>query len=876
MAKIKFRETVFIRQIIALYEKGRPQQEMDVSKSIIFNEGQQGWFYTLGITDKECFVDGLDYPKAGGLSELCRNNVGKNEEQRRNCEFFNFVYNTCYQYITDNQTRYFGRADLADISHGKVFAMILIAHLCQAAMELPEETQQIYRQRINKFATELLHNEDILKSTSLDREMLSCKTALDNICNAHQRQPTQEKDAIDQLFNEVRNTIGTMSGILQEVDQYTLAIITGQKGITGDQLYTYYANAEHTTLTTKQQELINGRLVTELYRKPYEACKEEEGYQKLYHRRDKEHPEALVYDLEVVAEDSFLLRHFDEGQRTNLNNLLKLRDRLRVLQTELQTLYELTKTNQLAFLNDFLYLADPYLKEIHRVKGEFQACVERFDADTSKVYRTRQEDKSWFQAERREWESIYYNKTFLDRLRQGIVALAHNIASTFAKIPFDRFNALEERNVKAARVIARGEALFGMDFSTHQSHFQTSISSAQQSELNRQAELILIKQQDISEEYDHLIRKAEDSSDPHKDELIKLLQRRKKVVDDMIKAMVQQAHNVEESGIVDEDDFVIIEHSAVTLGMMEIEHQTGGFFQLIRNYLASPSTAAFEQLKKELEDTKTELAEVRETVKARDEVITARDKEIVALKIDVQARDEKVVALQERFQVVKGVTSTLLGLKSPELVEKLLTDDVIKADGLALPEAKKLHNVLVNFSNIIKQGLNYEKAYAENAGQYEITRFFSHNENGKKHAKLVMAEWQTQLITLLKHHVEQALIKSGNKVDEAFITELSTRLSEVIGSSIDRLVVDDKYSSYKQHSYRNYVYHFHKQVVDEHRSKIDLVQEPAAILGVDEVETVVDRDFVGEKGLCDFSKGLYSQQKVEDQQPTNSWLCGIF
>ncbi|STX38826.1 hypothetical protein [Legionella feeleii] len=875
MAKIKFRQTVFIRQIIALYEKGRPQQEMDVSKSIVFNEGQQGWFYTLGITDKECFVDGLDYPKAGGLSELCRNNVGKNEEQRRNCEFFNFVYNTCYQYITDNQTRYFGRADLADISHGKVFAMILIAHLCQAAMELPEETQQIYRQRIYNFATELLQNEDILKSASLDREILSCKTALDNICNAHQRQPAQEEDAIEQLFNEVKNTIGTMHGILQEVDQYTLAIITGQKGITGDQLYTYYANAEHTTLTTKQQELINGRLVTELYRKPYEACKEEEGYQKLYHRRDKEHPEALVYDLEVVAEDSFLLRHFDEGQRTNLNNLLKLRDRLRVLQTELQTLYELTKTNQLAFLNDFLYLADPYLKEIHRVKGEFQACVERFDADTSKVYRTRQEDNSWFQAERREWESIYYNKTFLDRLRQGIVALAHNIASTFAKIPFDRFNALEERNVKTARVVARGEALFGMDFSKENSHFQTLISSAQQSELNRQAELILIKQQDISEEYDHLIKKAQASSDPHRDRLIELLKHRKKIIDDMIEAMLQQARDVEESGIVDEDDFVVIEHSGVTLGMMEIEHQSGGFFQLIRNYLASPSTAAFEKLKLELEESKARLAEVEEIVREKDKLISARDIEIAALRGDLDERDKKVSAFEGRFQVVSGVTATLLGLKSPELVEILVTDNVRNIDGLALPEAKKLHNVLANFSNIIKQGFNYEKAYADNASRYEITRFFSHNENGKKHAKLVMADWQAHLIALLKHHVEQALKTNNNKVDEAFITDLSTRLSEAIGSSIDHLVIDERYSSYKQHSYRNYLYHFHQQIVDAHHTKIDLVQEPAAILSVDEVEDVVDAAF-DEKTLRDFSKSLYPQQKVEDQQPTSSWIPRIF
>ncbi|STX41812.1 Uncharacterised protein [Legionella donaldsonii] len=867
MAKIKFRETPFIRNILGIYDHERAMASM--SSSIVINDAPQGWLYTFGITNKECFIDGLEQPKAGGLSDVYRRISESNPEKgvKRNCEFFNFVYNTCYQYITDNQTRYFGRADLTDISHGKVFAMILIAHLCQKAMNLPEEEQDKYRSRIYKFTVELMNNDDIRRSSSVDGEMLSCITALDNICIAHQKQPAQEEDAIEKLFLEVGKTIGTMEEILLRVDQYTLPLITGQEGISGDQLRSYYTRAEDITLTLKQQGLLNNPLVVELYRKPHDKYTEEGGYKDLY--------AGLAYDLSAAEDNSFLLKHFDQGQKENFIRLLQLRDRLQVLKSELDRLYKFTKTNQITYLNDFLYLVDPYLKEMHRVRGELQACAERFDADCSRVYRARQEDKSWFQEARRQWEKIYYNKDFLDGLRSGIVALAHNIASTFARIPFDRFNALEERSVEAGEVVARGEVLFGADFSKAKSNFQEAIATAQQSELNRQAELILIKQQDISEEYEHLIKKAEASSDPHRDRLIELLKHRKKIIDDMIKAMMQQARDVEVSGIVDEDDFVVIEHSGVTLGMMEIEHQSGSFFQLIRNYLASPSTAAFEKLKLELEESKARLAEVEETVKAKDELISAKDREIVVLRSDVEARDRKVSAFQERFQVVNGVTATLLGLKSPELVEKLLTDDVINVDGLALPEAKKLQNVLVNYSNIIKQGFNYEKAYADNASRYEITRFFSHNENGKKHAKLVMADWQAHLIALLKHHVEQALIKNDNKVDEAFITELSARLSEVIGASIDHLVIDDKYSSYKQHSYRNYLYHFHQQIVDSHHTKIDLVEEPAAILSVDEVEEVVDAGF-DEKTLRDFSKSLYPQQKVEDQQPTSSWLPRIF
>ncbi|WP_019216535.1 hypothetical protein [Legionella tunisiensis] len=499
MAKIKFRETPFIRSILGLYDHERAMVSM--SSSIMINDAPQGWLYTFGITNKECFIDGLDHPKAGGLSDVYRriSESGPEKAVKRNCEFFNFVYNTCYQYITDNQTRYFGRADLTDISHGKVFAMILIAHLCQKAMTLPEEEQNKYRLRIYNFAAELMKNGEIQKTSSVDGETLSCITALDNICIAHQKQPAQEEDAIEKLFLEVGKTIGTMEAILLRVDQYTLPLVTGQEGITADQLRSYYDRVDDITLTLKQKNVLENPLVMELYRKPYDKYREEGGYEELYH--------GLTYDLSAAEDNSFLLKHFDEGQKENFVRLLQLRDRLQVLKSELDKLFKFTKTNQITYLNDFLYLVDPYLKEMHRVRGELQACAERFDSDCSKVYRARQEDKSWFQEVRRQWEKIYYNKDFLDGLRHGIVALAHNIASTFARIPFDRFNALEERSIEAEEVVTRGEALFGADFSQAKSHFQKAITRAQQSELNRQAELILIKQCDISEEYEHLLKK---------------------------------------------------------------------------------------------------------------------------------------------------------------------------------------------------------------------------------------------------------------------------------------------------------------------------------------------------------------------------------
>ena len=99
MPTIRFRETPLIREILTIYKDLRTKVMDDVHSSVIeVPVEKQGWGYTFGLTYKEGIIEGLEYPQPGGLSSLARKiqEQGHSIETKRNCDYFNFVYNTCY------------------------------------------------------------------------------------------------------------------------------------------------------------------------------------------------------------------------------------------------------------------------------------------------------------------------------------------------------------------------------------------------------------------------------------------------------------------------------------------------------------------------------------------------------------------------------------------------------------------------------------------------------------------------------------------------------------------------------------------------------------------------------------------------------------
>ncbi|QLZ69764.1 hypothetical protein FOLKNPGA_02562 [Legionella sp. PC1000] len=824
MPTIRFRETPLIREILTIYKDLRTKI-MDVTHTSLVElpVEHQGWGYTFGLTYKEGVIEGLEYPQPGALSSMARRVQEQNhsKEIKRNCDYFNFVYNTCYQYIADNQNRYFGRANLNDISHGKVIAMILLAHLCRQALEKPVQEQNKYKERIQLFTVELLKHKDIQSTSSQDEKLLSCKSALDRIFSASQYEDAlDQENKIDAYYQHIEDTTRKLNELLVGIDDQMLPLFSMQNQIDVTHLQELFTKEDKTTFTLTEQRVIHDPFVAELFGRPA-ASLQEDNYLALY----------KGLDYQLPNEGNFLWEQFEHEQRENLIKLLRLRDKLHVLQNELKKLHQFTGANKISYFNDFIKLSEPYLKDIHHVKSELNVCLEKFEADCGKVYRQRSKSSS---SARSLWEPCYLDKLPLVKVRTHFISASQHISAAFASIPFDCFDALKEFSKEANEVVKRGHTLLGDEFDMASSSFQSDISRAQAKELNRQAELILVKQKSILAEYDELILQAQQSQDETINKLIDVLQRRRAVVAQMIQALELQTHDVAE-----EEGFVLIESNNFETRILEEEHQTAGFFQIIRNYLSRPSVSTLEYtaLKSELEELGVELSDTKKenlSLKQRNEehgkTLLQKDEEIRSLTDEVQKKDGKLEL------VADVANATTLDAHNSRLLMKHITNDQTS-------QVKKLLSVVHNIEAIIQQGKNYQKAYETKAGQYDNSFFFSHNDNGKRHARKMMSTWERGAHSMMNKALTQALEK-GEHIDRATIQELTQSLSEALVDSIDNLIINEEYSSYKQHSFRNYLRYMHQQLItaDGHLNE-GLTAKRNPIKDVDAIFTTVNNSF---------------------------------
>ncbi len=822
MPAIRFRETPLIREILTIY-KDLQVKIMDIAHTSIVEipVEHQGWGYTFGLTYKEGMIEGLEYPQPGGLSSLTRRIQEQNhsKEIKSNCDYFNFVYNTCYQYIADNQNRYFGRANLNDISHGKVIAMILLAHLCRQALEKPVQEQGKYKERIELFTVELLKHKDIQSTSSQDEKLLSCKSALDRIFSAAQMEDLDQENKIDAYYQTIEDTTRKLNELIAGIDNHMLPLFSGQNQIDVTHLQDLFAKVGKATLTSTEQKVIDDPFVAELFAHPAAAL-QEDAFLHLY--------KGLNYQL--PDKGNFLWEQFEQEQRENLIKLLQLRDKLRVLQNELKRLHQFTSGNKISYFNDFIKLSEPYLKDIHHVKSELHVCLEKFEADCGKVYRQRSQSSS---SARSLWEPFYLDKRPLVEVRNHFITASQQISAAFASIPFDCFNALKEFSKEANEVVKRGNILFGDKFDMANSAFQSDISRAQAKELNRQAELILVKQKNILAEYDELILQAQQSQDETIKKLIDVLQRRRTVVAQIIQAIELQTHDVAE-----EEGFVLIESSNFETKILEEEHQTAGFFQIVRNYLSRPavSTHEYNDLKEELKrigielsDTQKENFSLKRLNEANERDLLQKDEEIRALAAEVQKRDEKL-------ELIAGIANTsMLDTHNSRLLMKRITND-------QTVQIKELLSVVNNIEAIIQQGKNYQKAYETKAGEYDSSFFFSHNANGKRHARQTMNAWERHLHSMVNQAIRRVL-ESGEEMDDEKMLELTQFFSKSLVDSIDNLIINEDYSSYKQHSFRNYLSYFHRQLIADGQLKGDLAVKIDSIQDVNEIFNTVNASF---------------------------------
>ncbi|HRD70026.1 MAG TPA: hypothetical protein PK657_07765 [Legionella sp.] len=551
----------------------------------------------------------------------------------------------------------------------------------------------------------------------------------------------KEEHDLDNFFDALNKTVVTAQTTLIQVNEL-LSQFTPTKS--AQYLFKNDDNNTNRTLSHQESAAKNDPLTKEMFGRVEEIYHTKNGYKQLY--------DGIKYKL--PDSNSFLLSHFNEEQKQNLKDVLQWRDKLFVLSNELRTVYNTAKDNRVATRSEFLPLIDSYLKEINRVKMELQVCVERFDLDCHTVYRSR-ENQVIIDGERKNWENQYLDKNSIEGFRAQTIALKRDIASAFSQISFNHFVSLKKIGAENDDIAIRGKELFG-DFSMPNSNFQKTINQAQTNELLRQADIILLRLQQLSDDCDDLLKKA--SSMENKDEsAIRLLQYRKEALSQMLQTM--QNHPVDEGTDIMENEFVIIENDNPNTEIINA-YSSGNLLELIDGKSVDVER---NQLKAKLEFYRTMPDDLSENSKS------------------------------------------FLG----SIEEKL------NAQG-----AEKVKTIITNFERIVNQGMDYKEAYIKDAGHYDKTVFFSHNNNGKKNASKVMGQWKKDSEEVLKQ-----VLKSfkGDKVDwkkESTINEFKEALESALQESMKNLIVNESYSSYKEHSFRNYLHQFYKNVFPENNPDV--------------------------------------------------------
>ncbi|STX28412.1 Uncharacterised protein [Legionella beliardensis] len=810
MPKVQYRETPFIKKILELYDQGR----VGIQSSIHYGLASvQGWLATLNLTYKEGVIEGLRLPTQGGIAALAKalsDAEPQNQQLNKECRYYNFIYNTCYEYIADNQNRYFGRADLSDISHGKVIAMALLAHLCEQALRVPEHREQYY-QRIQSFVHELLNDKDIVETRSNDTDYLSCGSALERISEANksilQNEGSSIKDRINGFYNDVQHMLVSLENLNLRVNQFILPLLSSQE--VNVESLTELAQQEHDApiVASRERQLLGNPVINAVFIEPTRAY--EEHYKKFY--------DGFPYQLANPSGDyshNYLLDRLTAEGRENLISLLKLRDKLLVLTKEFLNVYKAAKNDEIALFHQFLSLANTYLIEIDKVNKQLHTAIEQFEIHCNQVYRQGQSNGG----NDKNWKRVFFNKNPISAIAEAFITVSRKINETFSAIPIDYYQAFSDIQQETKNLSERSAALFGHQLATFENGlFDQAIYGAQNLELKRQDKLLLSKLTDIAAEYDDLIAKAmskareslNQDDKANLDTLIKLLSYRKQVIVQAIETMNQENAQNEDTEF---DDWVLVSTNNEASTIFR-EDQAGNFLHIIRNYL-TPTPAGLkseekEALHAELKKYKT----TAEQLAIENQQLSQRNRELEEEVQQVQKREAQALekidkSTKQKENNVGAITR--LDIFSDHNKLKLCAF----ASERCAPEATQhLFNVLNNVQTLIKQARAIASAYQIEAHKHDSSFLFSHNQRGCDNARKVMRKFEQEILQQVTSQLN-LLMGSPEDVTSEHLKKLAQTLDRNIVTSISLALANETFSSHKQYSFRNYLRHLHAQLVN--------------------------------------------------------------
>lgn len=162
---------------------------------------------------------------------------------------------------------------------------------------------------------------------------------------------------------------------------------------------------------------------------------------------------------------------------------------------------------------------------------------------------------------------------------------------------------------------------------------------------------------------------------------------------------------------------------------------------------------------------------------------------------------------------------------------------------------KKLNEIVAKVDAAIKLGQEVKNAYGlASALKKDNSFFFSHNKNGRAHAKVVMDFWEQSLTKKINNRIGQVLSNMNNKlvklVDpqgpfrdgngavidalvqddwDTMLSALDANIDQMLKTTVNDLILREDYSSYKSHSFRSYLHWMHKEFNQPQERDADVV-----------------------------------------------------
>ena len=190
----------------------------------------------------------------------------------------------------------------------------------------------------------------------------------------------------------------------------------------------------------------------------------------------------------------------------------------------------------------------------------------------------------------------------------------------------------------------------------------------------------------------------------------------------------------------------------------------------------------------------------------------------------------------------------------------------------ATPWRDQFRQIKADLDGTIQFSRDYQRAYENSAIRFDKSFFFKHRESGVKNSRKVMTELEKNILTACKE-IEDAFAKEILKKDPSNddISQYKEKIGRAIIKAVEQKIKQEKFSSYKSHSFRAYLHGLHRDL----RKNDGLITSKIPTLTIKVIEESLkpnntDNKMSIEKQIKAYEKGvLLEQSQVRSQNSLN-------